>query len=119
MLNVLVEGAHRAGKKRKDGQCPKIHVCTIMDTHKRQILLHNSSTYLKSTSVYINEDLTFMQQEEVRKRVAALKAKIEKKNFNKKWTLPTTLHRGAWPMGLVGVCISCIGTTKDFLGTKE
>lgn len=79
MSDVPIEGAHRVGKKTEDGQRPKIIICTIMDTRKRQIILDNSSTYLKGTNVYINEDRTFMQQKAVREKVAARKAKIEKK----------------------------------------
>lgn len=79
MSDVPLEGVHRVGKKREDSKRPKLIVCTIMDARKRQIILDNSSTYLKGTSMYINEDRTFMQQEEVRKKVAERKAKMEKK----------------------------------------
>ena len=50
-----------------------------MDARKRQIILDNSSTYLKGTNVYINDNRTLMQQKKVRERVAARKAKMEKK----------------------------------------
>ena len=79
MSDVPIEGAHRVGTKTEDGKRPKTIICTIMDTRKRQIILDNSSTYLKGTNVYINEDRTFMQQKAVREKVAARKAKIEKK----------------------------------------
>ena len=79
MSDVPIEGAHRVGKKSEDGKRPKIIICTIMDTRKRQIILDNSSIYLRGTNVYINEDRTFMQQKAVREKVAARKAKIEKK----------------------------------------
>ena len=55
-----------------------------MDTRKRQIILDNSSIDLRGTNVYINEDCTFMQQKAVREKVAARKAKIEKKKNKEK-----------------------------------
>ena len=58
---------------------PKIIVCTVMDERKRRIILESSSTYLRGTDIYINEDHTAMQQAEVRKKVADRKARLEKK----------------------------------------
>ena len=60
----------------------------IMDAHKWQIILDNDSTYVKGIDVYTNDDRIFMQQEEVRKKVAARKAKIEK--GKKKLEIDTT-----------------------------
>ena len=84
MTDLQIEGAHRARKKKEDNKCPKIIVCTIMNVTKRQIILDNSSIYLKGTNMYINEDHTFMQQEKVRKRVVERKAKLEKKSSKPK-----------------------------------
>ena len=66
-------------RRQKMKKRPKIIICTIMDTRKRQIILHNSSTYLRGTNVCINEDRTLMQQKAIREKVVARKAKIEKK----------------------------------------
>ena len=55
-----------------------------MDERKRRIILESSSTYLRGTDIYINEDLTAMQQAEVRKNVAARKAKLEEKKKEEK-----------------------------------
>ena len=44
-----------------------------MDDQKRQIILDNSSTYLRDTHVRINQNRTLM------KKVAARKARIDKK----------------------------------------
>lgn len=79
MSEVPIEGAHRVGKVSGDTDRPRIIICTVMDVRKRQIILENSSTYLKGTHVYINEDRTLMQQKEVRERVAERKAKLEKR----------------------------------------
>ena len=84
MLDVPIEGAHRAGRKMENEQKPRIIVGTIMDAHKRQIILDNSSTYLRGTNIYINEDRTLMQQKEVRERVAARKAQMEEKKNKSK-----------------------------------
>lgn len=89
MTDVPIEGAHRAGRKKEDGNRPKILICTIMDARKRQIILDNSSTYLKGTDVYINEDRTLMQQKEIREKVAARKARIEKKKKSSETSEPT------------------------------
>ena len=54
-----------------------------MDERKKRIILESSSTYLRGTDVYINEDRTAMQQAEVRKKVAERKARLEKKKKDK------------------------------------
>ena len=83
MAEVPIEGAHRVGRQREGETRPKIIVCTVMDERKRRIILESSSTYLRGTDVYINEDRTTMQQAEVRKKVAERKARLEKKKKDK------------------------------------
>ena len=82
MMEVPIEGAHRVSRQKVDETRPKIIVCTVMDERKRTIILDSSSTYLRGTDIFINEDRTAMQQVEVRKNVAARKARLEKKKGN-------------------------------------
>ena len=42
-------------------------VCTMADEAKRNIILDNSSIYLKGTECYVYEDCTLMQQNAQRK----------------------------------------------------
>ena len=84
MTEVPIEGAHRVGLNKADSKHPNLIVCTIMDARKRRIIIDNSSTYLRGTDVYINEDRTLMQQKEIRKKVAERKAKMAKQKSQTK-----------------------------------
>lgn len=60
MQDIVVYGAHRVGKTKPDTN--RAVVCTILDAHKRTLILENARIFLKGSPYYISEDRTPNQQ---------------------------------------------------------
>ena len=79
LCEMLLYMSHiRLAKKQREGKSSRATVCTILDEHKRAIILDSSKVYLKGTSLFVTEDRTPQEQE--RRRQASYASRKANQN---------------------------------------